>query len=439
MTLCSCTARTAWCVACMFVVTSAVNAAEVVRSSVSKRAAWTGEPVPIIVTLYSPGPFSGTASFDLPELPQTIIVVSDRPVIGSEQIDGETYFTQRHTLTLYTQKAGEIVVPPLVVRFAGRPTFTADPEPMQGETDALRFQSNRPPVSGDLGMIIAANSMEVRQEWSSEDSDWSAGDVILRTIHRTASGTTAMMMPPVPVEVLPGVRIYSGEPMLQDRQQRGESDSVRTEVLKYQFEKPGVVELPELEFAWWDVEAEALKTETLPGRTIVVNAVQAESVYSSGEPSPFVRNSTALLLLCIAVAAFLLRIPITALVASYRAGPVARERTAAKQVRRACRRNDAKTAYAAILDWQRACYPAWKPLHTVTVNHQDFQDDFNTLSRTLFGSSSNPMPWSGAGLLRSFNALHRDLRSRAAPAGAASVLPPLNQAATVESDVRVDA
>ena len=77
-------------------------AAEVVRAKLGKDTAWTGEAVPLIVTLYSPGPFSGTASFELPELPRTTFVRAGNPLVGSEQIDDESYFTQRHEFTIYT-------------------------------------------------------------------------------------------------------------------------------------------------------------------------------------------------------------------------------------------------------------------------------------------------------------------------------------------------
>ena len=90
---------------------SVAAAAEVVRAEIGKDTAWTGEAVPLIVTLYSPGPFSGTASFDLPKLPRTAFVKAGNPVVGSQDVDGESYFTQRHEFTVFTQTVGEIVVP----------------------------------------------------------------------------------------------------------------------------------------------------------------------------------------------------------------------------------------------------------------------------------------------------------------------------------------
>ena len=62
-----------WVMLCCICLPSVSAAAEIVRAEIGKETAWTGEAVPLIVTLYSPGPFSGTASFDLPRLPRTVI------------------------------------------------------------------------------------------------------------------------------------------------------------------------------------------------------------------------------------------------------------------------------------------------------------------------------------------------------------------------------
>ena len=119
-------------------------AVDPVRAEVGKESAWTGEAVPLIITLYSPGPFSGTAAFDLPKVPLTAFVKTGNPVVASEKIDGETYFTQQHQFSLYTQSVGQLTIPSFPVRFAGKKTFTSAPEPVEGSTPELRFESKAP-------------------------------------------------------------------------------------------------------------------------------------------------------------------------------------------------------------------------------------------------------------------------------------------------------
>ena len=169
------------------------SAFDAVRAELEKDSAWTGEAVPLVLTLYSPGPFDGTAAFDWPDLPRTAFVRLGGPVVGSEEIDGESYITQRHEITVYTQRTGEIVIPPFPVRFSGKKTFTSDPEPVEATTAELRFESKRPPGTESMGVVISATEMEIRQSWNPQPDaieQITAGDVIERTIFRTAQGTT---------------------------------------------------------------------------------------------------------------------------------------------------------------------------------------------------------------------------------------------------------
>ena len=75
-----------------------------VRSGLEAKEAWMGQGVPFVVTLISPGPFSGTARFQLPEIPGTLIVKQGNPMVGSETVNGESMMTQRHEFSIYTQQ-----------------------------------------------------------------------------------------------------------------------------------------------------------------------------------------------------------------------------------------------------------------------------------------------------------------------------------------------
>ena len=235
------------------------SAFEPVRAEIGKETAWTGEAIPLIITLYSPGPFSGTAAFDLPELPRTAFVKTGSPLVGSEEVDDESYLTQRHEFTLFTQRSGEIIIPTFRVRFSGKKTFTSDPEPMEGFTPELRFQSRRPPGTEKLGEVVTATEMKVTQTWKPDAIDTlTAGDVIERTIRRRAAGTTAMMLPPVASDAPEFVRVYMADPIVQDQTQRFQSTDERNDTIKYQFERAGTFQLPGVSLSWWDVQASEL-------------------------------------------------------------------------------------------------------------------------------------------------------------------------------------
>lgn len=326
-------------------------AVDPVEAELGKESAWTGEAVPLVLTLYSPGPFSGTASFDLPRLPQTVVIPSGTPVVGSTTVDGDTYFTQRHVLTIYTQRSGEIEIPAFEVRFAGKKTFTSDPEPINGTTKPLKFQSNRPPGTDELGVVIAVDKMDVTQTWTPDAvSSLKAGDVIERTVTRMASGTTAMMMPPLTVEELDGVRVYVPDPIVQDKSVRGATTAERRDTIKYQFERAGTFTVPEATIVWWDAPAGELRSQTLPGQTVdvVAAAITAPDVVESAAGGSKITRMLAVTIALLLVGALVWRV-----IQLVQSRPEDPESQAARAVVSACRSNRPSDAYAALLHWKR--------------------------------------------------------------------------------------
>jgi hypothetical protein len=398
-----------------------------IRAELGKETAWTGEPVALIITLYSPGPFSGTASFDFPELPATAFLQAGNPLVGSESIDGGTYLTQRHEFAIYTQRAGDVVIPAFRVRFAGKQTFTSVAEPVEGYTPELRFRSLRPPGTEHLGVVVATSNMNVSQTWQpGAFGSVKAGDVITRTIDRHAVGTTAMMLPPIAIETPPGVRHYDAEPTVQDMTERGASLAVRSETIKYQFERPGTFQLPDLAVIWWDTNTRALKRVTLPGKTVDVDATDmVEEPLAADSESGW---RLAGLLLALGMAASTLRKPVARRLASRWALSNDPATVAARRLLVACRSNAAADAYAAGLQWKRAAGSEGEnqgerlPLGVAA----DFEREWSLLSRHVYGAGDGSPSWNGKRLAKAFAVFSRGLGKVPGARSTTGGLPALN-------------
>ena len=379
-----------------------------VQAKLGQDTAWTGEAVSLIITLYSPGPFSGTASFDWPELPALAFVRAGNPLVGSESIDGRTWLTQRHEFAIYTQRAGDVIIPPFRVRFAGKTTFVSEAEQMQGFTPELRFRSERPPGTEQQGVVVAASNMEVTQTWQPDSNDSArAGDVITRAIVRRAAGTTAMMLPPIDIETPPGVRHYVTDPTVQDFTERGAALAVRSEMIKYQLERPGTFALPDLAVTWWDTNARALKRVTLPGRTVDVDATEFVQEPLAADPESGLR--LAGWLLAFGMALFMLRKPVERWLIARRIRLNDPATAAGRRFLAACRSNAAAEAYAAGLQWQRITgrgehnSSGWLPPGIAT----GFEREWSLLSRYVFGGGDVSLPWEGKRLAMAFSELRR--------------------------------
>lgn len=138
-----------------------------VTGELKKEEAWTGEGVPMVIKLRSPGPFSGTAAFDLLEVSKTAFLKFGNPVVGNEEVEGKSFFTQTHQFSVYSQQEGKVVIPSFLVRFSGKKDFTSEAEAMEGKTPELTFQSKRPEGTEGIVVVVTVTGMKVSQTWSS--------------------------------------------------------------------------------------------------------------------------------------------------------------------------------------------------------------------------------------------------------------------------------
>ena len=364
-----------------------------------------GEQVAVSVTLFSPGPFSGTAAFDLPEIPGVYFLKSGSPLVGSEEVEGESWFTQLHELTVFSQREGEVVIPPIRVRYEGKRSFTGKPEPFAGSTPELRFTSKRPPGLEDAVVVVVASEMEIEQKWSSgEGAELQAGDAVVRTITREAGATSAMMLPPADASSPDGVAAYAGNPEVLDKSERGESLASRTDTITYQFTRGGSFTVPDLTFTWWDPGSESVRSRALEGRTFKVASapgVGAEDPAKAGNGW----KQVLIVLVAILVLAWLLWKPVAVVTARIRRHLEAPERLAAKRVVSACRRNDASGAHAALLHWRRVSGAGQS-------DQSELDNTLHELARICFGREPEPFQWKGADLLRTFKRARANWRAR---------------------------
>lgn len=328
---------------------SSYGAQPSVIAKLDLEAAWVGQAIPLSITLYSPGPFSGTAVFDLPEIPRTFIVKVGNPVVGSEEIDDETWLTQQHEFMIFTQNSGRVEIPSFVVRFSGKKTFTSDPVSMNGQTEPLFFDSLRPPGTESLPILISPIRLEITQSWAPEQKSYLQGDVVTQTIKRTAEGSTAMMFPPISPNSNTEVRVYQGKSIVEDSVNRGEVEARRIDTIKYQLQSLGKVELPELKFTWWDTQSEKLRSSTLPGMTI--NVTESDVAKSMNGDTEELNTSISLIWTgFFLVFGMLIVYGFRNKILGYYHGVIkSEERLAKRDLKTACRKNDPVSAHSALM------------------------------------------------------------------------------------------
>ena len=392
----------------LFISTLAAIADPSARLETPTTEAWTGQRIPFFIELRAPGSFDGAPSFDIPRMPQSVVLRIGNPVLGSITEGDIEYFTQRHEFALFSQARGEIELPSITARFSHKKGYTGPSYDATVKVPAASFAIRRPPGSEDLGFVVTTKSLEIDEHWAPEPGPVETGAVFKRTITQNASELTGIALAPASTDPIEGLRIYAGEPEVTDRHDRGQLEGERTELVTYLVEEPGRHSLPEIVFRWWNPETETLESTTLPAVRFTATAPPAPPP----PPSP-PRFLVPLLILILLTAAFHYRSSLMTATSRLRDFLDPPARRASRRFVRACRRNDAPVAIRA---WANV-----RPNLSSSVLHSDLQIELPNLQRQLYGRGP-ATPWSGTRLADAYLAAE----SGDDPVSVSDALPPLN-------------
>ncbi|HAC92583.1 MAG TPA: hypothetical protein DCF63_18425, partial [Planctomycetaceae bacterium] len=241
-----------------------------VSVDVAKPNGWVGERIPILVELRTRGTFSGATSFDLPEVSGALLIKVGNPVIGSRNVDGESFFVQTHEFALLSQRVGQVKIPSFPARFATRVGFTGPITESQVSVPPVQIELKRPPGTQELGYLVTTEELVLVEEWSFNPDTVKVGDTIRRTVSQRAAAVPGMALAPLPDTAPAGIRVYATTPEISDRTARGAFEGHRKDVLTYLIQKPGIHILPALVYYWWHPTTNRLESKTLPALTLQV-------------------------------------------------------------------------------------------------------------------------------------------------------------------------
>jgi hypothetical protein len=244
-----------------------------VRASMaSQDTTYVGQKATLVVELLAPGFFASAATFDVPD-PQGLMLIPPMgsPVVSSEDIDGVSYTVQRHEVSVLALRAGDVLIPPLTVRFQyKRAPLDKDAVPAQVKTPEVKFTATQPPGTEKLGMVISARNLEVKETWYPDPATAKpkAGDAFTRTITFTAPEVPGMMFPPFHAAPIDGIGIYPKAPEVHDHSERGSLTGQRQDAVTYALQRAGTFTVPAVRFTWWDLDSKSARTVDLPARTL---------------------------------------------------------------------------------------------------------------------------------------------------------------------------
>ncbi len=341
-----------------------------------------GQEVRLVMEVSTPRWFAGGTGIRAPEVPGLLILRRNEFAVNlSRREAGATWVVQRWQLELYPQREGDYELPPVTLSLAVNDAALGI---VRGElsTEALAFSAEVPAAVRELERWLATPSLAIRQRFDRSLQGLVPGDAFTRSIELEASRVTALMLPELVQEELPGLAVYPDLPELEDRGNRGQATALRRQSATYVVEQPGQYRLPEQAVYWWNTDTGGLETAVLPAVEIDAGAVVADTP-SAALPAHWLGWLLAVLGLLL-LAALLRR-------ASHRpARPL-------RLARRALSRGDARAAARALYSWlnSRPGTPGWLSLRS-SAAEAGAAEAAEQLLAAAYGSHGGTTPDSAA-------------------------------------------
>jgi hypothetical protein len=408
-----------------------------VRASIATKGdIWVGQRVTLVVDLLTPGFFSSAPAFDLPTVSGVILVPpQDRPVVGSETVDGTSYTTQRHELAAFAQRAGKVEIPGFSVRFESSEAFGKPAAEQRVTTPAVAFEARMPPGAEGLATVITTPELTVKEAWEPQPGSGPVkpGAAFTRTITVEARDVPGMVLPAFRFDAPEGLKAYPKPAAVEDRTERGAMTGRRVESVTYVCEKAGTASLPALVLAWWDSSEQKLKRVELPGRTFEV-AATPQPPTAAPQPAPDPRRAWAWVVgaLAVGVAAWWLVPAVWGWWQRYRAAAAESEATYFAAFERTCRTGDARATQRALLAWLDRFLADDPAPNTESFAARSADPalaaELTKLEDAVYGrTASRGRPWSAEELVRRTRAARSRLRQDVAAGNSrGGALPPLN-------------
>lgn len=267
--------------------------------TVNHDEAYIGQPIQMTVSVYTSTWF--TSGVDVGNIQiEGALTVYFRSVSNRRTFSGKAYSGVDFIYNVFPTQEGIITIQPLNINIespaAGgykgiKRTIHTKPKTITVKPVPLGYNPNNWLVSSNL---------TVMEHWSNTTKNVKVGDVLQRTITRSAGGTSGEFIPAVIWDSIPGVSIYPKRPSVNTNKTKTYISASRKDAANYLFEKEGQVTLPRIAFVYWNYGNRKFYKKVVDSVTInvapnpdlgmlasVKKQLEAETVSEAEEDKPF--------------------------------------------------------------------------------------------------------------------------------------------------------
>ncbi len=239
--------------------------------SINHNDAYIGQPVQMTVSVYSNTWF--TSGIDVGNIQvEGALTVYFRSVSNTRTFSGKQFSGVDFIYNIFPTQEGVITIPELSIHVE-----SPKPGGYQGVKHIVHTKPKPITVKGvppgyNPNNWLVSSTLNVNEKWNISTKKVKVGDVLQRSIYRTASGTLGEFIPAVVWDSISGVSIYPKRPAVNTNKTKTYVSANRTDGANYLFEKEGDVTLPSIEFVYWNYNTRKFYKKVIDSLTIHVEA-----------------------------------------------------------------------------------------------------------------------------------------------------------------------
>lgn len=237
-----------------------------------------GSEVKLVVDLLTTTWFTEAPNWPLFTVPDAIVSLPDEQADNlSEDIGGVRWFGVSRAYRIAPQAGKSFDIAPFAITVYPGGTNT----PVQVMTPALKLVATLPPGAQGMSTFFPTTRLTATQTIEPAKEHIRVGDAVTRTITQSAAGTESMLIPPVNLGDVDGLKRYAKPPatrnIVQDRV--GLVAGERTDSVTYIADHNGRFKLPPVTIEWWNTKTQKKEAIELPGVTFSASTAREKPLF----------------------------------------------------------------------------------------------------------------------------------------------------------------
>ena len=382
------------------------------------------------------------AELSEPELADAVIEKLGEDSNYNTVVDSVSYLITERKYAIFPQKSGVTNIKPLSLTAA----IIVDRQPDFRDFFSSRMTKTKRVLSKEITFTVkpappgftgkdwlAAENLELTQEWSDDIQQMKVGEPLTRTLTLRGVGTTVGQLPELnTVKTDANIKAYPDQPVLNEQKLPDGISASRQEKIALIPATAGKHVLPAIEIPWFNTKTQKVEVARIPETTINVigssetqqpSPVPPKPVISPSAPvsKPSINNPVpastnvegkniwswvSVFLACGWLATIILfwhkrsKKPVTDTKTTEQLLHEASLKESAKKLKAACADDDAHAAKNALLVWGKQKFNAANLGAIATFCDARLRDEILRLNQVLYGKDASQ--WNGKKLMQSF-------------------------------------